>query len=57
MTSFVGLEATVVRVFFTRLGDNSDNSERSVFCWLEAMEVVPCMELEFWHFRPQRLTF
>ena len=54
MTSFVGLEATVVRVFFTRLGDNS---ERSVFCWLEAMEVVPCMELQFWHFRPQRLTF
>ena len=27
----------VVRVFYTRLGDISDNSERSVFCWLEAI--------------------
>ena len=57
--------------FFTHLGDNSDNSERSVFFMfsfffpsreiaivgLRPLEVVPCMELKFWHFRPQRLTF
>ena len=61
-----GLEATVVCVF-TRQRDNREflSSARPVFSCLvfpsgeieivglRPLEVVPFMELEFWHYRPQ----